>query len=708
MKDLRWSEKFAWYHFNYDEIYNYTDEDFERVAREHAERGVTTMVTFGCTHFMLSFYPYWEDIFSCIARIVRAFHKYGIKVVEHRSYSLTNRFFEEHEWNEGRALHYHPWTELKERLYSDYEIMGVKASEMAAVDGRTGKPQINNYKAYCLCPNNPDYQRISKYLANRIFDLGVDGMMNDDIQYHKNACACEHCRKKFREETGYELPYPDGWADFYENYNNPAYVAWKQFKVRSTTRYLDMIVEEEKKRGLKMLRPCYVSDILNSNWSCGSFETGVKYYMNYFQENFRPTVVRYGYSNFMAEAVDRYARTKRVNIPSMSLFYPYTPPLTYFSWALAHTWGQMYSGTVHDEDITEVERPYREFETAHCAFLGESTKNADIAIYQSVLTRDCRPAGSSFPMKSILTASNFSGLLTDMVFEEDTVEILSEYPVIVLNCASMLSGENISRLRKYAEGGGRLIIIGNSGEYDENAAKRDVNEIREMFGMKTPVVPCEDVKEGVFTYGGSSVRFDDMTCNYSFDAKNGVLEGGGKVLGVSEAVGKGEVIWLLPRLDNAPIDRACVIEYKDIEKPHPIAQPSVIPTLRKTTGALLCAIVGTPKLLCKCESDDILCSSFKTPSGYAVHLANISETFAKEEKEAWHDDPLLGFDGGYTIPKKISLSLAYSGENLPRVALYTPEKEGGLELSATIDGGRLTFDVPENTFGGYALIEITE
>ena len=71
-----------------------------------------------------------------------------------------------------------------------------KASEMAAVDGRTGKPQINNYKAYCLCPNNPDYQRISKYLANRIFDLGVDGMMNDDIQYHKNACACEYCRKK--------------------------------------------------------------------------------------------------------------------------------------------------------------------------------------------------------------------------------------------------------------------------------------------------------------------------------------------------------------------------------------------------------------------------------------------------------------------------------------------------------------------------------
>ena len=130
--------------------------------------------------------------------------------------------------------------------------------------------------------------------------------------------------------------------------------------------------------------------------------------------------------------------------------------------------------------------------------------------------------------------------------------------------------------------------------------------------------------------------------------------------------------------------------------------------MSKTTGALLRAVVGTPKLLCECESDDILCSSFKTPSGYAVHLANISETFAKEEKKAWHDDPILGFDGEYLIPKKISLSLEYGGEKLPRVSLYTPEKEGGLELSASLDGGRLAFTVPEKTFGGYALIEIME
>ena len=118
--------------------------------------------------------------------------------------------------------------------------------------------------------------------------------------------------------------------------------------------------------------------------------------------------------------------------------------------------------------------------------------------------------------------------------------------------------------------------------------------------------------------------------------------------------------------------------------------------------------MGTPKLICECESDDILSSSFKTASGYAVHFANISETFAKEEKEAWHDDPIIGFDGGYTIPRKISLSLEYSGGKLPRVELFTPEKNGGAELSATIDGGRLVFTVPENTFGGYALIEITE
>ncbi len=96
MRDLRWDEVFAWYHFNYTEIFDYTEADFENDAKTFADRGVTTIITFGA-HFTYTYEPFWEDLFACIAKIVRAFHKYGIKVVEHRSYALTSRFMDAEE-----------------------------------------------------------------------------------------------------------------------------------------------------------------------------------------------------------------------------------------------------------------------------------------------------------------------------------------------------------------------------------------------------------------------------------------------------------------------------------------------------------------------------------------------------------------------------------------------------------------------------------
>lgn len=714
MKDLTWKEKFAWYHFNYREIYEYTEEDFAKVAKAYAEQGITTVITFGMTHFMMTFEPWWEDIFACIGRLVRAFHRHGIKVVEHRSYSLAARDNCVETWYElPNFVRYLEWPGLKERILTDYTIRGVRVSSMSQVDGRTGQPQLCHYRAHCLCCNNPDYLEIARYLAGRIMDIGVGGMMNDDIQFHANACACEHCRRKFKEETGFDLPDPDHWADFYENYNDPVYVAWKLFKVRSTTRFLEEIVAVERTRGVKMLRPCYISTILDGNWTSTSVETGIRHYMNYFQENCNSLVIRYSYQNFMIEAVDRYARAERFGIPSMSLFYPYTPPLVYFCWAQAHCWGQMYTGTVTDKDITGIERPFREFEDAHAAFLGTSRKCADLAIYQSILTRDCRPVRSSQPTRSLLMASCFSGLMTDMALEEDPVEQLLQYPRIVVNCAEMLTGEQIGRLRAYAEQGGTLLLIGPCGKFTEQVIQRDPNEVARAFGLTTSILPCGETTRGIFTYGGVSVPFDRMHTTCRFDAADGVLMAGDLVLGVAEPVGAGAVLWLLPELDDAPIDNTPFEKFPHIELyeahlPHPTAEASVIPLLRKTTGALLRAMAGTPNLTAVCPGSDLLASAFRVDAGYAIHLVNISQTFTETQKTVWHEDPLLGFDGGYRIPTPIELCLAYDGPVVPTVTLYSPELEHGVSLQGSLTDGSLSVTIPADLFGGYALLEVRE
>lgn len=425
----------------------------------------------------------------------------------------------------------------------------------------------------------------------------------------------------------------------------------------------------------------------------------------------RPVVDRYCFQNYMMEATDRYARAQRMGIPSMSLFYPYTPALTYFSWALAHTWGQMYTGTVHDVDITQIERPYREFEQVHQAFMGASQKCADLAVYQSVLTRECRPYGAAFPTMSFIMASNFSGLMTDMVYEEDSVETLLSYPKIVVNCAEMLSDEHIARLRTYAERGGKLLLIGPCGAYTQSVEKRAPQQVAEAFGISAQIIPCEEKKTGVFAYEGNCVAFDDMRTTCCFSVPDGVLKSGDTVLGIREQVGRGEIMWLLPQLDGAPLDhvpfdRTPCIEFCDYDKPHPEVPPSVIPKLRATTGAMLRAIVGKPNITANCQSSDLLVSAFRVKPGYVVHIANISHTFSTEYRRVWHEDPLLGFDGGYRIPDPIEISLAYEGGSLPTITLFSTELEEGVVLEGKLADGRLLLTVPANLFGGYAMIEI--
>jgi len=715
MEDLKWQERYVWYDLGYKEVYDYSEEDFERDAAKYKEKRITAVILHKGTHFIFALEPYWEDIFACIEKIVRAFHKFGIKVIEHRSYSLAGRVDNEKDWMITRW--FHPWPGMKERVFSDYTVRGVNITSMAQVDGRTGLPMLTVYRSYCLCPNNPDYKKLIQYIAGRMFDLGVDGMMNDDIEYHNNACACEHCRRLFKEETGYDLPTPENWDSFYENYENEVYIRWKEFKVRSTARCLDEIVALERAKGLpKLIRPVYACMLLPRNFRNSVYEMGLKHYTNYFQENLAGAVVRYTYPYWMAESLDRYARAERFGIPSMSLFYTDTIPSVYFSWALSHTWGQMYTGAlsgasgycIEDMELSTIECPYREFEYSYSEWLGESKKYADLAVYQSLLTREGCPAGSTNPMINLITAANFSGLTTDMVFDDDSVEKLLQYPVIALNCTLMMTDENIAKLRAYAEGGGTLLIIGNCGAYNEKIQKRTPAEIAMKFGLSTKVIPCDSKKEGIFEYDGQVVYYDDMRTTCCFDSADGILKSGNVVLGVEEAIGKGKILCLLPQLDACEIDSFPLIHFdkKGTDTPLPIVTPSTIPKLRTTTGKLLRAIVREPKINVKCSSDDLLVTMYKVTPGYVIHITNITDTFALEQKEAWHEDPLLGFDGGHLIADAIDISVVYEEDTVPCVTVQTPERECRLGLDVKVLEGHLSFTIPQNFFGGYAMVTI--
>ncbi|MBQ8004558.1 MAG: hypothetical protein IJ299_05660, partial [Oscillospiraceae bacterium] len=220
-----WEEKFAWFWYNDDEIFKYTEEDFDRRARELHERGVTVIITFSLTHFRIGYYPYWKEINECIRKIATACHKYGIRVVEHHSAHLTSRLLDDGGWDSFERILFsysrgtsklETWKKVFPFLTYDFKIDGRDIRTFVQVDGRTGEACRNVYGAYSMCFNNPDYRETYFNYLKDVVKTGIDGIMNDDVQYFGdgNSCTCEHCRKLFFEQTGYTLPQPDKWEEF--------------------------------------------------------------------------------------------------------------------------------------------------------------------------------------------------------------------------------------------------------------------------------------------------------------------------------------------------------------------------------------------------------------------------------------------------------------------------------------------------------------
>ena len=58
----QWNTRFGFYWYNDQEIFEFSQEDFNRRAEEFAGIGINHVITFSCTHFRWSFRRYWDQI----------------------------------------------------------------------------------------------------------------------------------------------------------------------------------------------------------------------------------------------------------------------------------------------------------------------------------------------------------------------------------------------------------------------------------------------------------------------------------------------------------------------------------------------------------------------------------------------------------------------------------------------------------------------
>jgi len=745
---MSWNARFGFFWYNDEEIFKFKEEDFDNKAKRFADAGINIVITFSCTHFRWTMLPYWDKINKCLENIVKACHKYGIKVVEHHSSHLTFDPLDSQDWDymerilNKRQSSIDSWEGIRDHLAKDPIINGHSLSSFRQIDGRTGKWARSCYHGYAMCFNNPNYRQAYFSYLESIYKTGVDGIMTDDVQWFGdgNACSCQYCRGLFKQQTGYDLPQPgEAWHKFHGDYDNPVYIAWETFRRNSTANFQYEVNKHFKSLGLNLLRPNYVSHSLLSNPTGYPFDTAASIWDYVFQENYYSSIIRYSWPAFAMEAVHRYALGDRNSVPSMSMFYPDREDSMYFSWALARSWGQMCLVTPEGKDLSHVEKKFIDFERKHSHILDNLKKHAEIGFYFSIKTRDYIKDSAERNMSvlySWMQSAYLKNYSIDLVFEYDKIEKLMQYPVIVLPNVSMMSEIEMDNLRKYMQNGGKLLIIGIPGLKDENGALREQKQIIDIMGLRedtsiaglvfanlvSDIDNLSMKKRCTFNYNNININIT-IDSSKTFYAFSGVPEENivmktdkGDITGIQGRVGKGQFIWLIDSFGNEIRQPEM---WADRWFDHEIRVPSpeyAVDRLKRILGKVIDSMIDDRLIYVSEELNNefqdiiVTCFTGEKESRHIIHLVNTIETLPQESCDIGHSDIIPAFTGSRKYELKNSMDLQLrklDSRKIGSVRLYTPEKEGYSDINYEEDNsGKAIIKIPANSFEGYAIVEV--
>ncbi len=700
-----WNERFGFFWYNDDEIFRFTDEDFKSRAKALGEAGTNHVITFSCTHFRWSFRRYWNELNTVLRRLVEACHAYDIAVTEHHSSHLTfNPLDKDDEGYMERVLNkrgstIRSWPSLREDCDADSIINGKPLSSFRQIDGRTGEWARSRYRGWCMCFNNPDFRSAYLEYLESVYETGVDGIMTDDVQYFAlengpkpgHACACEHCRRLFSEQTGYELPKPgDPWNNWHGDYDDQSFLAWIRFRIESVRRFHEIVAEHYESLGKRLLRPNYQSGVLNANPTAYCLEDLPR--LDWiFQENCNSDIIRYSWPMWAAEAAHRYAVGRTRSIPPMSLFYPDRDDMTRFSWALAMSWGHLYLGTSEGRSVAELEKPLRDFEVHYENYVHDTVRIPDVAFYYS---RESRVLDENAPYRSL------SGLITwaqsccrrnipFTIFRKEDITGTAQndapadtsggevgqarvgnggddVPILVVNDVVFLDDEEIEGFKRYLLSGGTLVWTGFSGSRRLDGSNRGEHELGDLLGVA------------------------EFTCSADGAEENRYIAGAGRLVTLPGNRWIGPYLTVL-RADRWHADSIRTTWGGDPTKEVRNSVASCIDDLLEDRWSL--RTFGF--------AEDALFTYFKRNDGpeHIVHYVNAAQTLEPAaDNTIGHEDPVPfpELSGGTITVNLQRGAVEDTGSSVPaarRVVLYDPEHEEPSELTANRDGDTLQVEL---------------
>ncbi len=394
---------------------------------------------------------------------------------------------------------------------------------------------------YGICCFNSPYRNLMLQRVREICtNYPIEALWIDMITYATDVCACESCRKLYKEETGKDIPLIADWTD-------PEWRRYIDFRQRRMVQYITDIAEvaKECRPGITISGNCagWIKSV-NEGHSAPFFRV-----YDYTSGDF--------YQNIRNQTVDcKFLRKASANQP-FEYMVPRCPDLIYHTgskpiWQIRQ---QAYSAFLHggafllidaidpmgtlNRDVYKTFHDVRNDLTPYWSlpsFLKGEYQN-DVAVYMNFRsTIDLSVNGKSSvglrtgssPLIKRLKIINENlvkrhvqyDIISDLNLDE-----LDKYPLIILSEVYTLSKKEVEAFRNYVKNGGQLYISGRTGIIDDidseavnGSLKREDFALSDIMGVS---LTGEDFPYDSCYVKGAEVSeiFDEASMNYPVGTK---------------------------------------------------------------------------------------------------------------------------------------------------------------------------------------------
>lgn len=428
-----------------------TIEDARAIIGPLADQGYNAVMVSGL-HMRYTSVPLWEKrILPYMKYICQAAHEAGMRVIDHHDVPI---FF-----SGGYPF-----------LLEDDHL------DWTQRDVRYGTPT----RIYCI--NNPDFRdHYFSWSRRKQRETGIDAYQIDEVYFHsKWHCGCQHCRRLFKEQTGFELPQePD--SPVLGNDADPLWQLVRLWRSLSVQRFKRDFLAEIHKESPAAFLSSYTTSYYSPSAGGGLWPTVFTSYAIG-----KEGVTRLPFQNYRYAIADRrlyHSLTDAFEAAPWMLWYPLTGTAGRFCWAMSQACNdaQWHVSKVSSSIRDLIKWPHKTNKFDYRGF-------ADVAMIFSEKSKSASLwTGHYHGMETLgwgeaMVAANIQ---YDSIHEiAVTPELLARYELVILPNMTLVDESDRQAIEAYVGSGGTLIVTAETGLLDEAARPRDDFLLGDMMNIE--------------------------------------------------------------------------------------------------------------------------------------------------------------------------------------------------------------------------------